>query len=126
MTLLEALVVLAMAALVGLIGYPSLDRAYHSLDARAGALTLANDLRRTRASALRSGMPAELVPARDGRGYLLADGTKRPLPGGMAIKGDGARFFPDGSSTGGVFVVEGNSRFFRIQVEPATGVVVPP
>ncbi len=124
MTLLETLIVLAIAGLVGLISYPHLERAYRTLDVRVGAQTLAVDLRRARAAALRGGGAAAVVrPNGDGLGYRLADGTLRSLPEGIVIRGAAIRFFADGTTSGGLLLVGDSLHFLGVAVEPATGAI---
>lgn len=124
MTLLETLIVLAIAGLIGLVSYPHLETAYHTLDVRAGAQTLAVDLRRARAAALRNGGAATVVqPNRDGLGYRLADGTVRSLPAGIAVRGEPVRFFADGTTSGGLLLVGDSLHFLAVAVEPATGAI---
>lgn len=125
MSLLEALVVLAIVGLIGAIGYPRLEQAYHPLQLREAAQGLVLDLQRVRAAALTSGRPAGLRPVGGGHsGYLLPDGTFRAMPpgGGLTALGE-IRFYPDGSSSGGGWVLVAGANSVAVNVESATGMI---
>lgn len=126
MSLLEALVTLAIVGLIGTLAYPRLEQASHVAVLRQTVTVLVQDLRRARALAVRSGDAAVLTLAPGGRGYLLPDQSLRPLPEGLALQAAGAaspgiRFFPDGSASGGRVTVTGSGGLLAVAVDPTTG-----
>ena len=126
MSLLETLVVFAIVALLGALAYPRMEQAAQTALLRHAATVLTQDLRRTRAEALRSGHTAALEPAADGRRYLLPGRSQRQLPEGMILRGTGdIRFFADGSATGGRVTLAGAAGMLAVAVDPATGATSP-
>jgi type II secretory pathway pseudopilin PulG len=126
MSLLETLVVLAVAGLIGSIAYPRLDQAYRVLALRQSVSVLGQDLRQAKAAAVRSGAPSAVVPTADRQGYALFDGRVRALPEGVSINpgSGGVRFFPDGAALGDGFRISGAGRLVAIAADPATGAIV--
>jgi type II secretory pathway pseudopilin PulG len=124
MSLLEAMVVLAVVGLVGSLGYPRLDQAYHLLRLRTATQGLSNDLHRSRAAALLTDRPAGLRRGGGGTGYVLSDGTLRVLPEGAILQTTGdIRFYPDGTASGGRWRIEADGYRMEVFVEPATGAI---
>lgn len=123
MTLLEALVVIAVTVLVGGLIFPAMQRSLPRLGAGQALTGFAADLRQARATAVREGRPRGVSVAADGAGYV-AEGRARPLPPGvrLAPAGAGVVFQADGSSRGGVFAVSG-ARAAEVAVDGATGAV---
>lgn len=122
MSLLEALVTLAIVALLGTLGYPRLERAQTGLILRETIQSLQLDLTSARAAALSTGRPAGLHPVGGGRGYARPDGSVRALPEGIVLAAAGEmRFHPDGSASGTPWVVNGAGRTVAVTVETATG-----
>ncbi|MGE5517929.1 MAG: GspH/FimT family pseudopilin [Bacteroidota bacterium] len=123
MSLLEALVALAIVGLIGTLAYPRLEQASNVAVLRHTVTVLVQDLRRARTVAVRSGDAAVVVPAPGGHGYLLPDQSLRPLPDGLALQaaGPGIRFFPDGSASGGRVTVTGSGGLLAVAVDPTTG-----
>jgi len=124
MTVLEALVVLAVTALIGAIAYPRLEQAYRVFEQREAGQAILLDLNRQRAAALAGGRAGGLRPLAGGQGYRLADGSVRALPLGCVLTAPAEiRFLPDGSAVGGEVVVRGPAGTLALWVEPATGMV---
>jgi Tfp pilus assembly protein FimT len=97
-TLLEALVVVALTVLVGGIAFPAIDHLNRGLAFESARATLVADLKATRAAAMRAGRPAALEIAGDGSGYAWAGGAVR-LDGGIRLGADHrVAFAPDGSA----------------------------
>lgn len=112
-TLLEALVVLAVVALVAAIGYPELQRGYTAIEARRARGEVSAAMLMARAQALRAGRPMSLVPAPGRTGIVIGGGKTIPLSGRSRIEAVPAQiwFYPDGSSTGGqLTLITANSR----------------
>jgi general secretion pathway protein H len=130
-TLIEALVVVAISALVGLIGFPRLQQGLLTLAQRQAVASVAESLRRTRAVAYLTDRPAALVVATDGLGWAASDGSAQRLPPGVSLvaqdrsghSGDSIAFFGDGSSTGGAVWVSAGHRSIPVFVAPLTGAV---
>ncbi|SEH48157.1 pilus assembly FimT family protein [Magnetospirillum fulvum] len=122
MSLLEALVTLAIVALLGTLGYPRLERAQTSLILRETVESLQVDLESARAAAISTGRRTDLHPVGGGRGYARPDGSVRALPEGIVLAAAGEmRFHPDGSASGTPWVVAGAGRTVAVAVEAATG-----
>jgi len=123
-TLVETLVLMSVVALVGTIAFPNLDAAVsRSLfeQARAGVKA---DLRMARAQAMRTGRPVALTAAEDAAGYGWTDGPRRVLLADLYLKvaPETVRFFPDGSTTGGVVTLADQKRRSTFLVDTAGGV----
>lgn len=126
MTLLEALVVVGITAMVGALEYPNLERALDVLSLRETASTLTANLRVVRADALRTGQDVTFALAPDGRGYGWSEGQARKIPSTVALSvepGGTIRFFADGSSSGGAIKLMAAGRAIPISVDSATGTV---
>lgn len=133
-TLLELVVVLAIAvALYTLIlGIPM--RGASSADLKAAARTLASGLRQAQTTAMATRRDSTLSLDLEAREFLVA-GEKQPtrLPDDIDLKLDTAesevtsertgaiRFYPDGSSTGGRITVSSGKRQYLVDVDWLTG-----
>ena len=124
-TLIEALVVVAITALVSLIGFPRLQQGLLTLSQRQTVSAVAVRLREARAGALRSDRPAVFAIAANGRAYGWSGGPRWAAPAGIALApaGGAITFFTDGSSTGGAVWVVAPHRRLSVWVTPATGAV---
>ncbi|HSN20793.1 MAG TPA: GspH/FimT family pseudopilin [Usitatibacter sp.] len=133
-TLLELLVVLALAAVIYavLLGVPL--RGGTSADLKASARTLAAALRETQATAMATRHDATLTLDLESREFKVAgEKESRKLPSGIDLKLYTAesevtservgaiRFYPDGSSTGGRITVSSGERKFLVDVDWLTG-----
>ena len=130
-TLLEMLVVLAILALLSAVALPRL-RLNEGARLRATAHALIVDLRLCRDEAIRRGSPTRLVVTENGY-RLLPSGRAKALPGGIELVAtpvpdmlvgdatDAIRFFPDGTSTGGAFVLQQGTAQFHIVVRGIDG-----
>lgn len=124
MTLLEALVVVAITALVGALEFPNLERALAMFSLRETASALTADLREAHADALREGQGVTFAFTPDGRGYVWSDGQTRTLPQVVSVQqGATIRFFADGSASGGAIKLASGKRVIPISVDSATGTV---
>ncbi len=126
-TLIEAIVVVAITALVALIGFPQMNQALTTLTQRQTVAVVAARLREARAEALSRDAAVVFSVSADGGGYAtggaitrappgISLGSKTPIPEGVA-------FYGDGSSTGGEVFVTAGRRTSTITVTPLTGVV---
>ena len=113
-TLIEILVVLAIAGLITALALPVMTGSQAKADARAAAREIAAGLRTTRNLAMTAGKPqAFLIDTATGTFRAGANGSPRRVPKGVQLAlvttvGDrigeargGIRFFSDGTSSGG-------------------------
>jgi general secretion pathway protein H len=130
-TLIETLVVVAITALVALIGMPQMRQALLTLSQRQAVSVVAARLRLARAQALRQDAPVVFTVARDGAAYGVAGGTPTPTPPGVSVgivqgtaaPTGGIVFYGDGSASGGTVAVSAGRRTLRVVVSPGAGVV---
>jgi general secretion pathway protein H len=123
-TLLEALVVVALAAAISALMFPTLQRTLQVLALRQSASVFAAELRAGRARALRSGQPVAVSATPDGGAYGWTGAALTRLPEGVTLTIGGPRaiaFYPDGSSSGGEAVLARGPRRSPISVDPVTG-----
>ena len=122
-TLIEMLVVMAIAGLIAGIAFPAVERALATLAFRSASTQLRLGLRSQRAEAIRTGRPMRLRLSPDGRMLLGPPTTAFRLPDGiaLALPPGGIGFYPDGSATGGMLVLSGQHRTVRLRVAPVTG-----
>jgi prepilin-type N-terminal cleavage/methylation domain-containing protein len=110
-TLLETLVVLAIAAIVAMTSFPYAAGTLRDLELRSAVLTLAGAVIRGRTAALREGRTWALVAR--GRSFTLGplgeEGVREPLPGRVAVvaatSGGEVRFSPAGLSENATFTL---------------------
>lgn len=128
-TLLELLVAVAV---VGLLAGVLLSRGPNrsvTLELRVAADGLSAALREARTRAIDTDRTVTLAPSADGRSYGTGS-DNHPLPARVAIaRGADGRlpppvmFHPDGSASGGRFVLEENGRSRTVSVDWLTGAV---
>lgn len=121
-TLIEVLVTLAIAGLIGGIAYPSLERALRRQEALDAAMRIEAALRTARADALGGGHVVRLRMLPDGQGVRHGDAEER-LPAGAALRlpPAGIAFFADGSAKGGEVVLTAPGVVRRWRVQDGTG-----
>jgi general secretion pathway protein H len=123
-TLLEMLVVLAIAGLVSGLGWTQLRGSLARAELGQATASATAALRGARASALLHAGPVSVavIPARR---EIRADGAPPvSLAASVRVSADRlVRFYPDGSSTGGTLMLRGRDGVQRIDVAPATGLV---
>ncbi|HEY5072443.1 MAG TPA: hypothetical protein VII63_10470 [Caulobacteraceae bacterium] len=125
-TLIEALVVVTIAALVAMIGFPRLQQGLLTLSQRQTVSVVAARLREVRADALRSDRRLVFAISQDGRAFgASGEVFSRTSPGvEMSARPSGLiSFYGDGSSSGGAVWVSAARRSVPIVVAPATGAV---
>ncbi|WP_114392877.1 prepilin-type N-terminal cleavage/methylation domain-containing protein [Oleisolibacter albus] len=122
-TLMEMLVTLAVAALIGAIAAPRLELAVQALELGGSARQLALDLARARAMALRRGEVVALSLLSDGQGYRSPAGTVR-LPAGLRLDGPAEiRFGADGQTAGARLLLTGTRRRIALEIGPVAGTI---
>jgi type II secretion system protein H len=124
-TLIESLTVLAIAAAIGTIAFPSIERAMNAVALVQSKQALMADLRRARGQALAGGGPVSLTVTERGRAYGWNDGVTRALPPAVELTVDARpqiAFFADGSAAPGILTLRSGPRHAAIAVA-AQGVV---
>lgn len=133
-TLLELLVVLALATLLIVLVPPLVSSAIPGVELKASARRVAAALRLAREEAIRSGHDAAFTMDLEHRTFRV-DGGYRPvtLSDRLDLKLEAAetemyegrvgsvRFFPDGSSTGGRIILARDDRGYQVGVQWLTG-----
>jgi general secretion pathway protein H len=133
-TLVELLVVLALAGfLIGVVP-PLIGAAFPGVQLKAAARSTAAGLRLAREEAIRGGQAVAFLLDVEGRRYQV-EGDSRIVnfPAGLDLKLEGAssemrddqvggvRFFPDGSSTGGRVLIGRDGKGYQVGVAWLTG-----
>ncbi|MFZ0267904.1 pilus assembly FimT family protein [Caulobacter sp.] len=128
-TLIEALVVVALTAMIGAIVFPNLRSGGQRAMFEQAAAGLRADLRMARAQALRTDRPVTLQVEQDERHYGWANGPRRVLVGDLRIAaGAGVAFLSDGSlatssaTDASVRLTDGR-RGKVFAIDPATGLL---
>lgn len=133
-TLVELLMVLAIAGLMMSLTPPLISAVMPGVELKAAARRTAGALRITRERAISSGQDQAWVVNIEDNRYQIAD-TKRDgrLPAGIRLQlvaaeqemrsdnQGGIRFFPDGSSTGGRLVLSRGDSGYQVGVNWLTG-----
>ena len=117
-TLLEALVVIAIFALIGGIMFPRIDRLLDGARFAAARSMAAAAAKGARAEATRTNRMVVLEASSDGR-TLLSNGraiAALPAPARVEAPGQQARFFGDGSATSAIFTIVAGSRRAELKV----------
>jgi type II secretory pathway pseudopilin PulG len=130
-TLIETLVVVAITALVALIGLPQMRQGLLTLSQRQAVAVVAARLRLARGQALRADGPVAFAVTPDGAAYGVIGGTPTPTPPGVTVRiphgtaaADGKIvFYGDGSASGGVVAVSAGRRTLRVVVSAGAGAV---
>lgn len=133
-TLLEMIVVLAIMAGGAVLAAPLLDRSRQGLVLKEAAVELAGALRNARTIAMRDNRETTLEVEPAQRRYHGAGlGIPRALPAMMGItlttiasehRADGGgrfRFYPDGSTTGGIVTLSEGGRTASVRLDWMTG-----
>lgn len=123
-TLLEMLVVIAIAGLIAGIGFPRMQTQVAAQEWRTGVVSVTALLRAARAQALRGGTVTTVSAAADGRSLSVSGGAPLALPASVSIAMQPLAFHGDGSASGGVIAMTGVRRAARISVAAATGLAV--
>lgn len=125
-TLIEALVVVAVSALIAGIMFPELERSLAFLRFRSASIAVQAGLGRGRADALREGADVRFAVAPDGRSFVVSGEAPRELPPSIELRQAGTApilFHQDGTSNGGVVGLFASRRRLVVAVSPDTGLV---
>jgi general secretion pathway protein H len=133
-TLLEIIIVLALAGIAYAILLAVPSRGASIADLKASARVLASGLRQAQSMAMATKQDAVLTLDLDSREFQLpGEKGARKLPDGIDLKlftaqsevtsdkRGAIRFYPDGSSTGGRITVASGERKYLVDVEWLTG-----
>lgn len=133
-TLVELLVVMAIAGLMLAVTPPLISAALPGVELKAAARRTAGALRVTRELAIGSGRDqAWQLNISDGRYQVEGSARSGRLPEGIKLRlvaaeremlsdhQGGIRFFPDGSSTGGRVILARQERGYQVGVHWLTG-----
>jgi type II secretory pathway pseudopilin PulG len=127
-TLIEALAVVAITALIAVIAFPQMNQALTSLTQRQTVAVVAARLREARAQAMLRDETAVFAVASDGAGYGVTGGPIFRAPPGVSLGSktpipEGVAFYGDGTSSGGVVFINAGRRTMTVTVAPLSGVV---
>ena len=133
-TLVELLVVLAIAGLLLAVAPPLISSAMPGVELKAAARRTAGALRLAREIAIADGRDAALIIDIDSNHYRIeGDHRGGSLPAGLEVELVAAedemqsesvgaiRFFPDGSSTGGRVILKRGDGGYQVGVNWLTG-----
>lgn len=126
-TLIESLVVIAVAALISGLAFPRLQGMVRGQEYRMARSAMVLGVREARALAIRSGKPAIFRVGSDAAGFRVADRAAQPLPEAVTLRtkarGGAITFYTDGTSDGGrlSLITGGVSQDFI--VFPTTGLI---
>ncbi|MEW8689567.1 MAG: prepilin-type N-terminal cleavage/methylation domain-containing protein [Candidatus Thiodiazotropha endolucinida] len=131
-TLIEVMLALVILAMLVSLTPPLFERAFPSLKLKAAARDLAQEIRYIQQTAIITGVSSKMQFDLHNNAYQsdhVNSGEVRHLPDGLqfvrnksAIGIDGApilvfEFFPDGSSTGGILILDNGGQRFAIAVD---------
>ncbi|MDE2408240.1 MAG: GspH/FimT family pseudopilin [Xanthomonadaceae bacterium] len=140
-SLLEMLLVLVLIAAASLLAMAAFSGGLRGMQMRAAAREVAAQMRFTRALAIASGQPQDVVIDPAARTWTAAKGRHGRLPEGGEVVFTGARaaqlgivpasegglgavrFFPDGAATGGRLRLQANGAGWDVDVRWLTGEV---
>ena len=125
-TLVEMLVVLAIAGLIAGIAYPRIQTGMTGMEFRMGAGQVVNALHAARAEAIRTGEPVTFAVA--DRDIVIGGNAPIPLPASVSIlsgQEGPLTFYPDGTARQALYKIQsrgaGSVRERRITVFGSTG-----
>ena len=122
-TLLEALVVIAIVALIAALIAPNMRTSLDVLSLRQSAAVLQADLRVAHATAMRTGNPVTVKPLPGGHGYDWIGGTKH-LPEDITLAMSApVTFMPDGSLVPADVSITSGKRSIAIGIDSTTGAI---
>jgi general secretion pathway protein H len=124
-TLIEALVALAISALIAGIAFPSVERALGFWRFSEAVHATAMGIESARAAALAMGQPVRFAVAPDRRSFVSGRGAVVVLPDAMRFERapDAIVFYPDGTASGGRLRLAGAGRQRWFVVSPGTGLL---
>jgi|SRR3954467_6582923 general secretion pathway protein H len=122
-TLLEALVVIAIVALIAAIISPNIEASLNVLSLRQSASVMQADLRVARGTALRTGNKVTVKLRADRHGYDWIGGT-REFPQAVSVNmSNPVTFMADGSLIPATISVSSGTRRIPLTIDTTTGAV---
>lgn len=127
-TLIEALVVMAIAGLIAGIGFPMVTRAINGWQFRASIAEIRAAVEDARAQSLRTGRMVGFTVDAAQRRYGIAGGATRTLDPSVRLAASPAViiFHGDGSASGGRFSLSSSGREATLTVDADTGLIGTP
>lgn len=124
-TLIEALVTLAVGALIAGIAFPSVERALGSWRFSQAETDVRIAIEQARATALRRGEAVTFAARPDGRSFAVGAGAVTDLPDGIRFERAPVTliFYADGSAQGGRVRLVGARRARMFNVTSDTGLL---
>ncbi len=127
-TLIEALVVAAITALLSSIMFPRLQGMITGQEFRTARSQMIMGVRETRALAIRSGAAARFKIEEAGHGFMVNDRTQQNLPASVRLSNVDTRgviiFYSDGTSNGGRITLSSRDHRQEFLIFPTTGLIV--
>lgn len=121
-TLLEVLVVIAIMALIGGLAFPRVDRMIAGARFNSARSMVAAAAQMARAEAVRTDATVELIASSDGHALLANGRTLASLPEAVSVTSAApARFFGDGSATGGTLLLADGNNNAELQIMVPSG-----
>lgn len=125
-TLIEALVVVAIVALISGVGYPSLRSAMRAQEFSAGQSSITLALKETRAAAIRGGRAAQFLVSPGGN-MVSVDGLNQASLAAAnrltSVQNRPIIFFSDGTSNGGKLTLKNEKHAADYVIYPTTGFI---
>ncbi|MGZ8362373.1 MAG: pilus assembly FimT family protein [Caulobacteraceae bacterium] len=125
-TLLEALVVLAITAMISAVAFPNLTRGLDRMALRQAERALTADIAEARARAIRGGSPVLFNVAADGRSYGWSGSARRSTPSSVSVSLEPSvlSFSQDGGATPGQIRLTSVAGAASLTIDPVTGSVL--
>ena len=127
-TLIEALVVVAITALLSGLMFPRLQGMITGQEFRTARSQMILGVRETRALAIRSGAAARFQIDETGHGFQVGDRKQQNLPASVLLSTSNARvaiiFYSDGTSNGGRITLSNRDQKQEFLIFPTTGLIV--
>ena len=123
-TLIEALVVVAIMALIGGLAFPRIEGMLDGAHFAEARTALGGAAAAARARAIRTDTPVALVIGPDGSEIFVGGTVFSTLPPKIKVASDraGFTFFADGSASGGKLILSGPSGHATLAIFAETGV----
>jgi general secretion pathway protein H len=126
-TLIESLVVVAIAALISGLMFPRLQGAVQGQEYRMARSAMLLGVRDARARAIRGGVPVTFAVAGDAAGFRVGGGAVQTFPDAVRLRtrseGKPITFYTDGTSDGGRLTLVGRGMSQDFIVFPTTGLI---